>query len=362
MTTPTDHDAVTGTTRSARTTGRRRRAAAARTSISDVAKHAGVSLGTVSNVLNRPDRVSPATREKVLASIEELSFVPNGSARQLRAGTITTVGAVLLDIANPFFTEVARGIEDRLAEDDFTLMLASSDEDLEREARYLRLFEEHGVLGLLVTPAGPSIEHLLEVRARGVGIVLLDRESPAPDISSVAVDDVAGAAMAVRHLLDQGHERIGFLNGPPSIKQCVDRRAGAERALVEAGADPAECLVEVQVEALNAEGGAAGATELLDLPRTPTALFCVNDLTALGAMQVLRGAGMAIPRDMAVVGYDDVNFASMLMTPLTSVRQPTRRLGQLAADLLLRGVGPDARPAEHVVFQPELIVRASSAP
>ena len=194
-----------------------------------------MSLGTVSNVLNRPDRVSTATRDRVLAAIEELSFIPNGSARQLRAGTITTVGAVLLDIANPFFTEVARGIEDRLGRDDYTLMLASSDGELSREARYLRLFEEHGVLGVLVTPAGHDLDHLRELRARGVQVVLLDSTSPDPSISSVAVDDVAGAAMAVEHLLGLGHRRIGFINGPSSIQQCVDRRAGVLRALERAG-------------------------------------------------------------------------------------------------------------------------------
>ncbi len=202
-----------------------------RTSISDVARNAGVSLGTVSNVLNRPERVSEGTRDRVQRAIEELSFVPNGSARQLRAGTITTVGAVLLDIGNPFFTEVARGIENRLDRDDYTLMLASSDGELDREARYLRLFEEHGVLGVLVTPAGPDLEHLLELRSRGVQVVLLDGTSPDPTISSVAVDDVAGAAMAVEHLLGLGHRRIGFINGPATIQQCVDRRAGMLRAL-----------------------------------------------------------------------------------------------------------------------------------
>lgn len=331
-----------------------------RSSISDVAREAGVSLGTVSNVLNRPDRVSPTTRERVLAAIEELSFVPNGSARQLRAGTITTVGAVLLDIANPFFTEVARGIEDRLAQADHTLMLASSDEDPDREARYLRLFEEHGVLGILVTPAGDDLEHLLELHRRGLEVVLLDRTSPLPELSSVSVDDVAGAAMAVGHLLSLGHERIAFINGPPSIKQCIDRRAGMVRALTAAGADPDVAMVEITVSSLNAEGGEAGATELLSSGPVPSALFCVNDLTALGAMRALRAYGMEIPRDMAVVGYDDVNFASMLMTPLTSVRQPTRQLGEVAADLLLRATGPTSAPARQIEFTPELVVRASS--
>jgi len=330
-----------------------------RASISDVARHAGVSLGTVSNVLNRPDRVSAPTRARVLGAIEDLSFVPNGSARTLRAGTITTVGAILLDIANPFFTEVARGIEDRLGEDDHTLMLASSDEDPVREQRYLRLFEEHGVLGVLVTPAGADVSHLLDLSRRGVHVVMLDRTSPSPKIASVAVDDVAGASMAVSHLLTLGHERIGFINGPPSIKQCVDRRAGVLRALAAAGADES-AMVEIQVPFLNADGGEAGVTELLARDDRPTALFCVNDLTALGAMRTLRAHGLRIPDDIAVVGYDDVDFASMLATPLTSVRQPTRRLGRVAADLLLRAAGSDDAPARHVEFRPELVVRASS--
>lgn len=332
-----------------------------RPSISDVARHAGVSLGTVSNVLNRPDRVSPATRAKVEQSIDELSFVPSGPARQLRAGSISTVGAVVLDIANPFFTEVARGIEDRLAEDDYTLMLASSDEDPARESRYLRLFEEHGVRGIMVTPATSDLSHLDALSARGVDVVLLDwtvsERHPAP-YPSVAVDDVVGAGMAVQHLLDRGHRRIAFLNGPPSIRQCVDRRMGAVQAVRAAGLDPATALVEVEVSALNADGGAAGVRHLLEDDAKPTALFCANDFTALGALRELREQGIAVPGDMAVVGYDDVPFAAMLGTPLTSVRQPTHLLGYTAAALLLDRHG--AGEPQHVQFTPELVVRASS--
>lgn len=332
-----------------------------RPSIHDVAQHAGVSLGTVSNVLNRPDRVAPATRERVLRAIEELAFVPSGAARQLRAGTLSTVGAVLLDIGNPFFTEVARGIEDRLRVDDLTLMLASSDSDPEREARYLRLFEEHGVLGVLVTPAAEDLRGLRDLAARGVGVVLLDRRSPYPELASVAVDDVGGARAAVTHLLDLGHKRIGFVNGPPGIQQCVDRRAGAVLALADAGLGPS-ALVEVTVDELNAAGGEVGAAALLEVADRPTAVFCVNDLTAMGVLRRLRAAGLVVPDDMAVVGYDDVSFAAMLATPLTSVRQPMRRMGQVAADLLLGGRAADAEAPRQVEFTPELVVRASSAP
>ncbi|GII98315.1 LacI family transcriptional regulator [Sediminihabitans luteus] len=328
-----------------------------RASISDVARLAEVSVGTVSNVLNRPDRVSPATRDRVLGAIEDLAFVPNGSARQLRAGTITTAGAIVLDVANPFFTDVARGIEDRLTQDDFTVMLASSDEDPAREARYLRLFEEHGVQGVMVVPSTSDIEHLLTVRRRGIAVVLLDRPSPVESLSSVAVDDVAGGEMAVQHLLELGHERIAFLNGPHSIRQCADRWTGAVRAVTAAGLDPADALVEVTIPSLNADGGEQGTRELLAMDRVPTATFCINDLTALGALRTLRAEGVSVPHGMAVVGYDDVSFAAELSTPLTSVRQPTHQLGFRAADLLL---APADAPAEQITFQPELVVRTSS--
>ncbi|MCF4119511.1 LacI family transcriptional regulator [Antribacter sp. KLBMP9083] len=328
-----------------------------RASIADVARIAGVSVGTVSNVLNRPERVLPATRERVEVAIEQLAFVRNGSARQLRAGTITTVGAIVLDLSNPFFTDVVRGIEHRLELDSYTAMVASSDDDPAREHRYLRLFEEHGVLGVMVVPATDEISHLLTLRERGVGVVLLDRPSPVPDLSSVAVDDVLGGELAARHLLEQGHTRITFLNGPHYIRQCADRHAGVVRALEAAGLDPAEALVEVTVPELNADGGEAGIRTLLERGDRPSAVFCVNDLTALGALRTLRREGISVPDDVALVGYDDVTFAAELATPLTSVRQPTHQLGERAADLLLR---PPGSPAEQVVFEPELVVRESS--
>lgn len=334
------------------TTAVRRRA-----SISDVARLAGVSVGTVSNVLNRPERVSVTTRERVEAAIAELSFIPNGSARQLRVGTITTVGAIVLDISNPFFTDLARGIEARLDQDDYTLMMASSDEDAEREARYLRLYEQHGVQGIMVVPATDDVSHLVALAERGTRVVLLDRPSPVESLSSVAVDDVHGGALAVRHLIEQGHERIAFLNGPHTIRQCADRFVGAVQAMEGAGLDPAQALEEITVS-LNADGGDAGTRELLARDDRPTAIFCVNDLVALGSLRTLRRTGLSVPDDAAIVGYDDVAFAAELATPLTSVRQPTHQLGVQAADLLLRPA--DAEP-EHVVFQPTLVVRESSA-
>jgi len=333
-----------------------------RSSIGDVARLAGVSVGTVSNVLNRPDRVAPATRERVLGAIAQLDFVPNASARQLRAGTITTVGAIVLDIRNPFFTEVARGIEDRLAAADHTLMLASSDDDPEREARYLRLFEEHGVSGLLVTPTGDDLSPLLALSGRGVHTVLLDRPSPTDALSSVAVDDVAGGALAGEHLLDRGHRSILMLNGPHSIRPCRDRLTGLRQAVQRRGLDPDAVVREVPLPSLDAGGAAAVFAPLLEGAEPPTAVFCVNDLVAIGVQREIRRRRPDLIGSVAIVGYDDIEIAAELATPLTSVRQPAYDLGFRAAEILLARPGDGAGASEHEVFQPELVVRSSSVP
>ncbi len=335
------------------------RAPAGRRSIRDVAELAGVSVGTVSNVLNKPSLVAQETKAKVEAAIATLGFVRNGSARQLRAGTSRTVGAIVLDISNPFFTDVARGIEDRLAEDDYILVLASSDERVDKERRYLRLLEEQGVQGVLVSPAEDDLGWLDETRGRGTSVVLLDRPSPAASMCSVAVDDIRGGELAAEHLASLGHRRIGLVNGSTSIRQCADRRKGVRKALRAAGL-PATSLVEVTVNSLNADGGEHALDQLLRLTEPVTGVVCVNDLTALGVMRGLRRHDISVPDEMAVVGYDDVEFAAVLTTPLTSVRQPRYQIGRAAAALLLAEAGSRTHTHEQVLFQPELVVRESS--
>ena len=339
-----------------------RPAATRRSSIGDVARLAGVSVGTVSNVLNRPDRVAEATRDRVLDAIARLSFVPNASARQLRAGTITTVGAIVLDIRNPFFTEAARGIEDRLAVADHTLMLASSDDDPEREARYLRLFEEHGVSGLLVVPSNDDLGPLLALAARGMNTVLLDMPSPTDSLSSVAVDDIAGGRMAGEHLLSLGHREILMLNGPHTIRQCRDRIAGLHRAVERHGLNPDTVVREVRIPTLDAGGAAAAFAPLLDQDPVPRAVFCVNDLAAIGVQREIRRRRPELLGHIAIVGYDDIEVAAELATPLTSVRQPAHEVGYRATDLLLSRDGDGLPVRDHVVFQPELVVRSTSVP
>lgn len=322
-----------------------------RASIKDVAQLAGVSVGTVSNVLNRPESVTEQTRARVEHAMAQLNFHRNASARQLRAGVSSTVGAIVMDVGNPFYTELARGIEDRLAADDNTLILCSSDEDPRREARFLRLFAEQGVRGVLVTPMDTTSDRLADLRRLGISSVLMDSRSS--EHASVGVDHVSGGQQAIAHLLAMGHRRILFLAGPGELQQTRHRLKGAVQAVVAAELDPSKVLDVVNLPMLLADEGQRGVQTALDAAHPPTAVFAMNDIVALGVMRELRLRGLRIPEDVAVVGYDDSYLASELMTPLSSVRQPMHQLGWAAADLLLT-------QTPHDLFAPELVVRTSS--
>ncbi|MBD2895527.1 HTH-type transcriptional repressor CytR [Actinomadura sp. RB99] len=329
--------------------------------IKQVAAHAGVSPGTVSNVLNRPERVAAATRARVEQAIVELGFVRNGSASTLRAGHSSTIGLMVLDLANPFFTDVARGVEDVASERGYAVILSSSGESDEREQRNLRVLAEQRVRGVLLTPVGDEGGNADRLRDRGVPVVLLDHPTPRANQCSVAVDDVAGGELAVTHLLEDGARTLGFVTGPPGLRQCADRRRGALRALRAAGLGR-DVLREVSVGAMNARAGQEAARRLLDSGAPlPEAIFCANDLLALGVLRVLQQAGVKVPTDVALIGYDDIEFSAAAAVPLSSVRQPTYQLGRIATELLLEECDESGGHAhQQVMFQPELVVRESS--
>jgi LacI family transcriptional regulator len=331
-------------------------------SIKDVAARAGVSLGTVSNVLNRPDRVAPDTRERVSAAIAALGFVRNESARHLRAGSSRTVGLVVLDVANPFFTDVARGVEDTASESGLAVILCNTDARLAKENAYLELLEEQRVRGVLIAPAGPISKRLTEVRGRGTPVVLLGRRASSRDQCSVSVDDRKGGDIVITYLLAAGHRRIAFVGGPLTVAQVADRLRGARAGIRKAGLAQEALIVETTV-GHNVQAGRAAVQQLLTLPRreAPTAMFCANDLLALGALQELSHQGVRVPHDVALVGYDDIDFASAATVPLSSVRQPRHQLGRTAAELLIdEADNPKGHKHRQVVFEPELIVRESS--
>jgi len=332
-------------------------------SIREVAALAGVSLGTVSNVLNHPEVVAERTRARVQAAIKELGFIRNESARQLRAGRSRTIGLVVLDVANPFFTDVARGVEDAASEAGLAVILCNTDDQKAKESRYLEVLEEHRVQGILITPVAGADARLARVQRRGTPVVLVDSRSPTRGQCSVSVDDVLGGDLAVSHLLDTGHTRIAFVGGPMSTRQAADRRDGAMRALERSGRSATELLV-VETPALNVAAGQRAGAEIAALPAgtRPTAVFCANDLLALGVLQEMTLHRIPVPEGIAIVGYDDVDFAAAAAVPLSSVRQPRHQLGRAAAQLLIEeALGDGTHRHRQVVFEPDLVVRRSSS-
>ena len=329
--------------------------------IKDVARQAGVSVGTVSNVINRPDMVSEETRFRVQAVIERLGYVRSESARQLRAGQSRIMALLVLDMGNPFFVDVARGAERAARAAGLGVMVCNSGQSAAEEAEYLSLFAEQRVRGVLLTPADASGRNLDSFRRHRIPFVLVDRVAADSAECSVSVDDVAGGTLAVRHLLAAGHRSIAYVSGPGHLQQIKDRRAGALAALAEAGL-PADILQDLPTEGLNVAAGRDAGARLLGLTRRPTAVFCANDLLALGVLQALYAAGVSVPGDLAIVGYDDIEFAAAAAVPLTSVRQPALTMGTLAAELLLEETDDEAGTHRHqrVVLQPELVVRSSS--
>jgi len=333
--------------------------------IKDVARAAGVSVGTVSNVINRPDTVASETRARVLSAIDRLGYVRSESARQLRAGRSRIMGLLVLDMGNPFFVDVTRGAERAARDAGLGVMVCNSAQSSGEEAEYLALFAEQRVRGVLLTPTDASGRNIAAFRRHRIPFVLVDRVAEGTTECSVSVDDVAGGALAVRHLVDTGHRSLAYVSGPPGLNQVRDRRTGALNALAEAGLD-ADVLRELPTERLDVAAGRDAGARLLGLADRPTAVFCANDLLALGVLQAMFAAGVRVPEDLAIVGYDDIEFAAAAAVPLTSVRQPAATMGALAAELLLEETEAEAeeaaRPHEHrrVVLQPELVVRRSS--
>lgn len=328
------------------------------TTIRDVAAMAGVSPATVSRVLNGKQDVAADLRHRVLAAVTELGYRRNGAARSLRTRAAMVLGLIISDITNPFFTAVVRGAEDRAQLAGYSVVLANADEDLAKEARYLEVAAAEQLAGVLLSPASArrtSIDVLLE---RGIPVVTIDRRLTAAPVDSVTVDNHLAALRAGQHLVAQGCQRVGLVAGPVRTTTGATRLAGYRAALRAAGRAVDPSLVAYAD--FRTEGGYVATRKLLQQRQPPDGLLFSNNLMTVGGLQAIAEAGLAIPDEIAVVAFDDAIWTTALRPPLTVVAQPTYKIGQTAAQLMLRRIEGQTFPPRRVVLRAELIVRASS--
>jgi LacI family transcriptional regulator len=330
-----------------------------RVTMAQVAREAGVSLMTVSRVINNKEGVSQATRERVQGVIERLDYHPSDIARGLVTKRTGTLGLVVPDIANPFFAEVARGAEYVAYSGGYNVFLCNTDEDTQRELDVLQSLEEKRVDGIVVCSSRLDDGELEEAVASHPAAVLVNRRLESDDVGSVVIDDLMGGRMATQHLLKAGHRAIGFLAGPPTSRSGYGRAEGYRTALAAAGVEynpewTCYCFPMV-------DGGREMARYLLSVHPELTALFCYNDLVAIGASQACVDLGRTIPGDVAIVGFDDIPLAALVIPSLTTCRVLRYELGSEAVRLLLDKInGCSDDEYNEVVLQPELVVRDSA--
>ena len=316
---------------------------------------------TVSRVINDSGYVSPEARARVNRAIGELGYMPNVLARQLRSKRTKTIGLVVTDIANPFFTTIARGVEDAARAQGYAVMFCNTDESEAEEIEYVRVLIQRQVDGVLLVPATDSSASLELLRKHGLPVVVLDRRLTAGGTDEVRTDSEAGAHSAVRYLLDLGHRRIAVLTGPETVSTSADRVAGYRRAMTEEGLKPEDELVVFG--GYNVASGYEMTQRILGIDPRPTAMFAANNFIAFGAIRALRQAGMRTPEDMSIAVFDDLPPGWVFDPFLTVVSQPAYEIGKQAAELMLERLAGKA-PAEPrtIVLPSELITRRSTAP
>ncbi|MFE1665767.1 LacI family DNA-binding transcriptional regulator [Microbacterium sp. P02] len=327
--------------------------------MADVAAHAGVAIGTVSNTLNNPDRVREATRRRVLASIAELGFVRNDAARSLAAGSSTSVGLVLADLGNSFFVDIARGAEKVMRRHGMDVLIVNSDVEPTREIHNLELLDRSRMAGIIFAPLDTPLMRSEQLPSRSTPTVLVNYESPVHSYSGVVVDEKHGGAAAAGHLLALGRRRLLFAGGPLFLGAVAARLEGAERA---SSQFPDASLDVIETRGLNIRHGRELAQQILKQPAgTYDGIVAASDLLAIGIIQILNSSpGFAVPFDVAVTGYDNNHFASESSIPISTVSQPGEEMGSTAADLLLEQMGNPGASTRTVTLEPRLIPRSST--
>src|SRR5512139_3661869 len=327
--------------------------------IHDVAQRAGVSPITVSRVINHSGYASQDTRERVEAAVAELGYVPNRLARSLRSKRTHTLALVITDITNPFFTTVARGVEDTASDAGYTVIFCNTDESETEEQKYLQVVLQQQVDGVLLVPARSTGESVEMIQKQNTPVVVLDRRMPAStSVDVVRCESVEGAYQLVKLLIDLGHRHIAVISGPHSVSTAEDRVIGYRRAMADAGLGQTDI---VYYGAFTQASGYELAQQLLARQPRPTAVFAANNLIAIGAFKAVQAAGLRVPEDIAMVAFDDLP-ANLLVFPfLTVAVQPAYEMGRRATQLLLARLNnPASQDCQEVVLPYELIVRQSS--
>jgi DNA-binding LacI/PurR family transcriptional regulator len=337
-------------------------------SIKDIAKAAGVSHSTVSRALADSTLVAPETKQRIQRIASDMGYTPSAIARGLVTRRTATIGLVVTTIADPFIAEIVRGVEETALDNDYSVILCNCNAEPERELACVRALREKRVEAILVTSSRVGSLYVPLLEELGVPIVLINNQHTGDYVYTVYTDNLAGGRLAGEYLLSLGHRYVGYIAGPPSAHSSVERLEGFRRAFQEHGLDiPAERVAPGDGRT---GGGRAGAGFLLRRSPRPTAIFCYNDMTAIGALQAIKSAGLRVPGDTSLIGYDDIAFAALVDPPLTTIGQAKYALGQRAMTLALSLLREQSEPNEHsgqretsdVVLMPFLVERASCAP
>ncbi len=338
--------------------------------LSDIAAKIGVAPMTVSRVVNSTGYVSDRTRERVMRAVTEMNYRPNGLARNLKRQRTETVGLVLGDISNPYSTEIANAVREGLTARGFNLFICISEHSAKEDIAAFDSLVDHNVDGIIVATRSnkEGDERLARIADRNIPVVVVGRDFHHDHVDSIAADNFAGGFDATQHLIDLGHKRIAFIGASFDNRGSLKRLQGYLAALTEHDIPVDERLITGRKETISDVPGYStekigyeGMKRLLSLPKRPTAVFARNDFTAVGAMTAIKEAGLSIPKDIAVVGFDDTPLALHTLPPLTTVRQPMRLQGQLAAELLLRRItNVEPVDVEERILECELIVRQST--
>ncbi|SDW78632.1 LacI family DNA-binding transcriptional regulator [Paenibacillus sp. CF384] len=328
--------------------------------IYDVAREAGVSIAAVSQVINGKGKISEERRASIISVMEQLNYKPSLIASALTGKKTYTLGLLIPDISNPFFAEIARAVEDQGDVHGYSLVICSTDNKDERVERYLNLLQQKSVDGIIIGTGIDSGELLDKLQKKSIPFALIAREMPGHDLATVVVDDYEGGRMAARHLLDLGHTRMAVLAEHPKVMSSQERIRGFQDEVIEAGLQIPEYMVKMSGHDL-VRDGRRGASELLRYADRPTAVFCCNDLLAIGALQAAKEMSVRVPEELSIVGFDNTILATVTDPLLTTVSQPTEQMGQLVVDLVLsKNNAGKPGDSKRIVLKPELVIRQST--